>query len=201
MDQQHPEPDGHAQDGLEQGPAAPRLPGDGPDGEYLTTNQGVRIPHTDDSLKAGERGPTLLEDFHLPREDHPLRPRAHPRARRARARARPRTATSRSTSRWPSTRRPAFLQDPPCKTPVFVRFSTVAGLARLGRHGARRARLRDQVLHRRRRLRPGRQQHPGLLHPGRDQVPGPRPRRASPSRTTRCRRRPPRTTRSGTSSR
>src|ERR1700733_11447518 len=36
-----------------------------PDGEYLTTNQAVRIPHTDDSLKAGERGPTLMEDFHL----------------------------------------------------------------------------------------------------------------------------------------
>ena len=36
-----------------------------PEGEYLTTNQGVRIPHTDDSLKAGERGPSLMEDFHL----------------------------------------------------------------------------------------------------------------------------------------
>src|SRR5437016_11433942 len=36
-----------------------------PEGQYLTTNQGVRINHTDDSLKAGERGPTLLEDFHF----------------------------------------------------------------------------------------------------------------------------------------
>src|SRR5579863_7500913 len=36
-----------------------------PEGEYLTTSQGVRIPHTDDSLKAGERGPSLMEDFHL----------------------------------------------------------------------------------------------------------------------------------------
>jgi len=34
-------------------------------GNVLTTNTGVRIQHTDDSLKAGERGPTLLEDFHL----------------------------------------------------------------------------------------------------------------------------------------
>ena len=31
----------------------------------LTTDQGVPISHTDDSLKAGRRGPTLLEDFHL----------------------------------------------------------------------------------------------------------------------------------------
>jgi catalase len=31
---------------------------------YLTTQQGVRVDHTDDSLTVGERGPTLLEDFH-----------------------------------------------------------------------------------------------------------------------------------------
>ena len=34
-------------------------------GEFLTTAQGVRLPDTDHSLKAGRRGPTLLEDFHL----------------------------------------------------------------------------------------------------------------------------------------
>ena len=34
-----------------------------PQGEYLTTNQGVRVSHTDDSLKAGPRGPTLMEDY------------------------------------------------------------------------------------------------------------------------------------------
>src|SRR3954449_11716521 len=34
-------------------------------GRYLTTAQGVRIPDTDHSTKAGARGPTLLEDFHL----------------------------------------------------------------------------------------------------------------------------------------
>ena len=44
-------------------------------------------------------------------------------------------------------------------------------------HCARRARLRGQVLHRRRQLGPGRQQHPGLLHPGRDEVSRPGPRR------------------------
>src|SRR4051812_47185371 len=35
------------------------------DSDFLTTAQGQRLSHTDDSLKAGERGPTLLEDFHL----------------------------------------------------------------------------------------------------------------------------------------
>jgi catalase len=34
------------------------------DGEYLTSKQGVRISHTDDSLKARERGPGLMQDFH-----------------------------------------------------------------------------------------------------------------------------------------
>ena len=34
-------------------------------GDFLTTAQGLRLPDTDHSLKAGERGPTLLEDFHL----------------------------------------------------------------------------------------------------------------------------------------
>jgi catalase len=36
-----------------------------PSGEFLTTAEGLRLPDTDHSLKAGDRGPTLLEDFHL----------------------------------------------------------------------------------------------------------------------------------------
>ncbi|HEY1737544.1 MAG TPA: hypothetical protein VGI86_02475, partial [Acidimicrobiia bacterium] len=35
------------------------------DSEFLTDAQGHRIEHTDDSLKAGARGPTLMEDFHF----------------------------------------------------------------------------------------------------------------------------------------
>src|ERR1700755_524109 len=35
------------------------------DSEFLTTAQGQRLSHTDDSLKAGARGPILMEDFHL----------------------------------------------------------------------------------------------------------------------------------------
>lgn len=34
-------------------------------GEFLTTNQGVRVNDNQNSLKAGERGATLLEDFIL----------------------------------------------------------------------------------------------------------------------------------------
>ena len=73
--------------------------------------------------------------------------------------------------------------------------------ARLHRHGPRRPRLRGEVLHRRRQLGPGRQQHPGVLHPGRDEVPRPGPRRQARAafRHAPGRQRP--TTRSGTSSR
>src|SRR4051794_37704731 len=42
---------------------AARLPAQTSD--RLTTSQGLRLPDTDHSLKAGERGPTLLEDFHF----------------------------------------------------------------------------------------------------------------------------------------
>src|SRR4029453_2558180 len=35
------------------------------DSDFLTTAQGVRLHHTDDSLKVGSRGPTLMDDFHL----------------------------------------------------------------------------------------------------------------------------------------
>jgi catalase len=44
------------------------------EGKHLTTDQGVRVEQTDDSLSAGDRGPTLIEDFHfrekLTRFDH-----------------------------------------------------------------------------------------------------------------------------------
>jgi catalase len=34
-------------------------------GKYLTIAQGLRLTDTDHSLKAGDRGRSLLEDFHL----------------------------------------------------------------------------------------------------------------------------------------
>ncbi len=34
-------------------------------GQFLTTNQGVKVNDDQNTLKAGERGPSLLEDFIL----------------------------------------------------------------------------------------------------------------------------------------
>jgi catalase len=96
------------------------------EGEYLTTNQGLRIEHTDDSLKAGSRGPTLLEDFHfrekIPHFDHERIPErvVHARGMGAHGYFQVYKPLSDIT-------RAAFLQDPAVRTSVFVRFSTVAG--------------------------------------------------------------------------
>jgi catalase len=97
-----------------------------PDQAALTTDQGVRVHHTDDSLRAGQRGPTLLEDFHLrekiTRFDHERIPERVVHARGSAAHGF--FQVYQPMEKWT---RASFLQDPQAKTPVFVRFSTVAG--------------------------------------------------------------------------
>lgn len=94
--------------------------------EFLTTNQGVRVSNTDISLKAGERGPTLLEDFHFREKithfDHERIPErvVHARGSGAHGYFQVYEPMTEYTSA-------KFLQDPNKKTPVFVRFSTVVG--------------------------------------------------------------------------
>jgi len=96
------------------------------DGQYLTTNQGLRINDDQNSLKAGERGPSLLEDFHLREKithfDHERIPERVVHARGSAAHGYFQVYKSLA----PLTKA-AFLQDPSVETPVFVRFSTVAG--------------------------------------------------------------------------
>lgn len=96
------------------------------DDEKLTTNQAVKVSHTDDSLKAGMRGPTLMEDFHFREKmthfDHERIPERVVHALGFGAHGffqvyEPMTEFTRAK----------FLQDPSVKTPVFVRFSTVVG--------------------------------------------------------------------------
>jgi catalase len=97
-----------------------------PEGKGLTTDQGVKVSHTDDSLKAGERGPTLLEDFHFREKithfDHERIPERIVHARGAGAHGY--FECYESMSEYTMAK---FLQEPGKKTPVFVRFSTVAG--------------------------------------------------------------------------
>ena len=94
--------------------------------EYITTNQGLRINDDQSSLKAGERGPSLLEDFLLREKithfDHERIPERIVHARGTAAHGYFQVYKSMA----PLTKA-KFLQDHSVKTPVFVRFSTVVG--------------------------------------------------------------------------
>lgn len=95
-------------------------------GSLLTTNQGLPVADNQNSLKGGERGPTLLEDFILREKithfDHERIPEriVHARGSAAHGYFQPYRSMAHVTSA-------AFLSDPSVKTPLFARFSTVAG--------------------------------------------------------------------------
>lgn len=97
-----------------------------PDQEHLRTNQGVKISDNQNSLKAGSRGSTLLEDFILREKithfDHERIPERVVHARGAGAHGYFQVYKDLA----PLTKA-GFLRDPSVKTPVFVRFSTVQG--------------------------------------------------------------------------
>lgn len=94
--------------------------------QALRTNQGVKISDDQNSLKAGVRGSTLLEDFILREKithfDHERIPEriVHARGVGAHGYFQPYESHAALT-------KAAFLQNPDQQTPVFVRFSTVQG--------------------------------------------------------------------------
>lgn len=94
--------------------------------KHLTTNQGLKVSEDEFSLKAGERGPTLIEDFHFREKmthfDHERIPERIVHARGYAAHGEFEVYESMKDYTMAK-----FLQDPSVKTPVFVRFSTVAG--------------------------------------------------------------------------
>ncbi|MFE9426986.1 catalase [Kitasatospora sp. NPDC006697] len=94
-------------------------------GGYLTSAQGARLPDSDHSLKAGPRGPVLLQDHHLREKithfDHERIPERVVHARGAAAHG-----VFRGYGTAAGVSKAAFLADG-VETPVFVRFSTVLG--------------------------------------------------------------------------
>lgn len=95
-------------------------------GELMNTNTGVRVNDDQNSLKAGDRGASLLEDFILREKithfDHERIPERVVHARGSGAHGvfklyEPLTQYTKAQ----------FLNDTSIETPVFVRFSTVAG--------------------------------------------------------------------------
>lgn len=97
-------------------------------GAALTTNQGLKINNNQDSLKAGERGPSLLEDFILREKithfDHERIPERIVHARGSGAHGT--FKLNKSLAKYTKAK---FLAEEGKETPVFVRFSTVAGSA------------------------------------------------------------------------
>lgn len=94
--------------------------------ELMTTNQGLPINDDQNSLKAGERGATLLEDFILREKithfDHERIPERIVHARGAGAHG-----VFKLYKPLGKYTKAKFLNDTEIETPVFVRFSTVAG--------------------------------------------------------------------------
>jgi catalase len=92
----------------------------------LTTNQGVPVGDNQHSLKAGLRGPTLLEDFILREKithfDHERIPERIVHARGSAAHG-----YFECTNALPDYTRASIFAEPGKRTPVFVRFSTVLG--------------------------------------------------------------------------
>ena len=101
--------------------------GDHDDAEaHLTTNHGTRISDNQNSLKSSPRGPVLLEDFVLREKifhfDHERIPERIVHARGSAAHG-----TFTCTKAIPGLTRAAPFQEKGKETPVFARFSTVAG--------------------------------------------------------------------------
>jgi catalase len=97
------------------------------DQQFLTTNEGLRMEDDQNTLRAGTRGPSLLEDFHFREKithfDHERIPERIVHARGSAAHGYFQVYDD-SLSDVTKAR---FLTDPSRRTPVFVRFSTVAG--------------------------------------------------------------------------
>ena len=95
-------------------------------GKHMTTNHGVKVSEDEFSLKAGERGPTLLEDFHFREKmthfDHERIPEriVHARGFSAHGEFQLYESLEKYT-------KADFLNDTSKTTPTFTRFSTVAG--------------------------------------------------------------------------
>jgi len=94
--------------------------------EFMTTDQGLAINDDQNSLKAGERGATLLEDFILREKithfDHERIPERIVHARGSAAHG-----VFELYAPMGKYTKAKFLNDTARQTPVFVRFSTVAG--------------------------------------------------------------------------
>src|SRR5688572_6021990 len=93
--------------------------------QLMTTNTGTKVNDDQNSLKAGDRGPTLMEDFifreKMTHFDHERIPERIVHARGSAAHG-----VFKLYQPMDKYTKAGFLTDTSIETPVFVRFSTVA---------------------------------------------------------------------------
>lgn len=95
-------------------------------GRTLTSDGGLKVSNNDWSLRAGKRGPTLLQDFHFyKKQSHFNRERIPEKVVHARGDGAYGEFELTKSLKHVTTAH--FLQRPGTKTPVFVRFSTFIG--------------------------------------------------------------------------
>ncbi|KAJ9107044.1 hypothetical protein QFC19_002913 [Naganishia cerealis] len=96
------------------------------DSTPMTTYWGTQVDKTDVSIRAGERGPTIVNDFHarekIQKFDHERIPERVVHARGAAAHG-----TFKLHTAIPELTKAGIFTDTSRETPVFLRFSTVAG--------------------------------------------------------------------------
>jgi catalase len=95
-------------------------------GKNITTNEGLKVSNNENTLKAGDRGPVLMQDFHFfQKQMHFDTERIPERVVHARGfGVHGEFELYKSMKKYT---RAGFLQEAGSKTPVFVRFSTVQG--------------------------------------------------------------------------
>lgn len=92
----------------------------------LTTNKGVKLSNDNFTLKAGQRGPSLMQDFHyFEKMQHFSRERIPERVVHARGTGAHGTFTVTKNAKEYSVAE--FLSEDGKETPIFIRFSTVQG--------------------------------------------------------------------------
>ncbi|MFN7251556.1 MAG: catalase [Anaerobacillus sp.] len=95
-------------------------------GKRLTTNEGLKVANNENTLKAGDRGPILMQDFHFFQKQMNFDTERIP-ERVVHARGFGVHGEFELYKSMKKHTKASFLQEPGSTTPVFVRFSTVQG--------------------------------------------------------------------------
>ena len=146
-----------------------------------TTDAGIPAPSDSHSLTVGPDGPILLQDHYLIQKMAQFNRERVP-ERVVHAKGSGAHGFFEVTQDMSDFTRADLFNGVGKRTPMFARFSTVAGELGSRGHRPRPARLRAEVLHAGGQLRPRRQQHAGVLRARPVELPGLHPLAEAPRR-------------------